>query len=118
MQQVGRMPPAGKPLGSVQRQGIPHLLPLIHGLQRKAVEASLPSAESQSWQAWRTPNPRPKLMVLSILWRHFEATALVFGSSAGHEPFHVILIVTCQQWARSLADGLGHGQARLLCATA
>ena len=118
MQQVGRMPPAGKLLGSVRRQGIPHLLPLIHDLQRKAVEASLSSAESRSWQARQTPNPRPKLMVLSILWRHSEVMALVIGSSAGQEPFHVILIVICQQWARSLADGLGHGQARLLCATA
>ena len=111
MQQVGRMPPAGKLLGSVRRQGIPHLLPLIHDLQRKAVEASLPSAESRSWQAWQTPNPRPKLMVLSILWRRSEVMALVFGSCAGQEPFHVFFIVICKQWAWSVVGGLAHGRA-------
>ena len=63
MQQVGRMPPAGKPLGSVRRQGIPHLLPLIHDLQRKAVEVFLLSAVSRSWQAWQNPTPSPKIKV-------------------------------------------------------
>ena len=63
MQQVGRMPPAGKPLGSVRRQGIPHLLPLIHDLQRKAVEVILPSAVSRSWHAWQNPTPSPKIKV-------------------------------------------------------
>ena len=118
MQQVGRMPPAGKPLGSVQRQGIPHLLPLIHDLQRKAVEASLSSAESRSWQARQTPNPRPKLMVLSISWRRSEMMALVFGDCAGQEPFHVFFIIICRRWARSVVRGSAHGRARLLCAAA
>ena len=36
MRQVGRIPPAGEPLGSNQRQDIPHLLPQVHDHQRKA----------------------------------------------------------------------------------
>ena len=113
MQQVGRMPPAGKLLGSVRRQGIPHLLPLIHDLQRKAVEASLPSAVSRSWQAWQTPNLRPKLMVVCILWRRSEVRALVFGSCVGQEAFHVFLIISCKRWTRSVAGGSVRGRARL-----
>ena len=105
MQQVGRMPPAGKPLGSVRRQGIPHLLPLIHDLQRKAVEASLPSAGSRSWQAWQTPNLRPKLMVLFILWRRSEVRALAFGSCVGQGAFHVFFIVSCKRWIRLVGGG-------------
>ena len=96
MQQVGRMPPAGKPLGSVQRQGIPHLLPLVHDLQRKAVKASLSAAGPRSGQARQTPNLCPTSTVLSILWRYFAAMALVSGSRAGHEPFRVVLVVICR----------------------
>ena len=96
MQQVGRMPPAGKPLGSVQRQGIPHLLPLVHGLQRKAAKASLSAAGSRSGRARQTPNLCPTSMMLSILWRCFEVMALVCGGIVGHEPFRFILVVVCR----------------------
>ena len=114
MQQVGRMPPAGKLLGSVRRQGIPHLLPLIHDLQRKAVEASLPSAVPQAWQAWQTPNLRPKLMVVCILRRRSEVRALVFSSCIGQEAFQVLFIISCKRWTRSVAGGSARGRARLL----
>ena len=77
MQQVGRMPPAGKLLGSVRRQGIPHLLPLIHDLQRKAVEVFPPSAVSRSWQAWQNPNLRPKSKLTRTLWRLSEVRASI-----------------------------------------